>query len=186
MQLEVKGRENLSGTKPPLVFMPNHISYLDSLALLLALPPHIRRKIAFAAARDVVYKKYKSIAGLLELYFNSFPFPRKENEDIRSGLEYMGRMLDAGWSAVVYPEGRMSENGALQPLKRGAGLIAVAMDAYIVPVKISGTNAIVPYARILPRKRGKVSVAFGTPMKFSRRDSYIEATEKIQEALQTL
>ncbi len=186
VKLKIEGRENLESLTLPAIFMPNHISYLDSLVLLMALPFRIRKRIAFAAAKDVVYEYYKSIAGMIELWFNSFPFPRQENEDIRAGLDYMGRMLDKNFSVVVFPEGKVGLSGELQPLKRGAGLIAVEMDSLIVPVKIEGTNTIMPLGKIIPRRRGEVIITFGKPIKFGRRDSYTQSTEKIEQALRDI
>lgn len=186
VKLKVEGEEHLEGLPLPAVFMPNHLSYLDSLVIVMALPRRIRRRLAFAAAQDVVYETYASIAWLLELTFNCFPFPRRENQRITSGLERMGRMLDRGFSVVVFPEGKMSRSGELQQLKRGAGLVAGEMDSYIVPVKHEGTNIILPYAKILPRKRGTVTVTFSKPLKFSTHGSYVDATAVIQKELQRL
>ena len=147
MQLRVEGREHLAALAAPVIFMPNHLSYLDSIVVAMALPPPWRRRLAFAAARDVLYQRFRLIVEVAELLFNAFPFPRREHRHIKAGLDYMGRLLDRGWSVVVYPEGRMSETGALQPLKRGAGLIATSMDCVVVPVKLAGTNRVVPYER---------------------------------------
>ncbi len=186
VQLRVEGRENLAALAAPVIFMPNHLSYLDSIVVAMALPPPWRRRLAFAAARDVLYQRFRLIVEVAELLFNAFPFPRREHEHIKAGLDYMGRLLDRGWSVVVYPEGRMSETGALQPLKRGAGLIATSMDCVVVPVKLAGTNRVVPYEKILPRRREVVTVTFGRPLRFSRRESADAVTAKIQEALQHL
>ncbi len=186
VKLKIEGRENLEGLTLPAIFMSNHVSYLDSLVLLMALPFRIRKRIVFAAAKDVVYERYKSIAWLMELWFNSFPFPRRENEDIKTGLDYMGRMLDRNFSVVVYPEGEMSISGKFQPLKRGAGLVAVEMDSLIVPVIIKGTNIILPAGKIVPRRRGEVKITFGEPIRFGRGDSYTQATENIEQALRDM
>lgn len=185
-RLKVEGSEHFENLPLPVIFMPNHGSYLDSGIAVMALPPRIRNRAAFAAAQDVVYGTYKRFSWLAELLFNTFPFPRQEQENIKSGLDYMGRLLDKNWSIIVYPEGRMSPTGELQPLKRGAGFIATEMGAYIVPMKISGTTRIMPYGKVLPRKRGVVTVKFGAPIKFNRSESYIDATEKIQEILKKL
>jgi long-chain acyl-CoA synthetase len=131
----------------------------------------------------VLYEHFRRIAWIADLLFNPFPFPRKEGENIRPGLEHMGRLLDQGWSIGIFPEGQMSESGKLLPLKRGAGLIGTEMGAPIVPVKITGTNVILPYAKVIPRKRGTVTVRFGEPLRFKRSDSPIEATERIAEEL---
>ena len=186
MKLKVDGLEHLDTLPLPAVFMPNHTSYLDSLAVLMALPYCIRKRLAFAAAQDVVYGEFRHVAWLLEIAFNVFPFPRHEHEHIKDGLDYAGRLLDRGWCVVVYPEGRMSETGALLPLRHGAGLIALEAEACIVPLKISGTNVIVPYGKIMPRKRDVVTVRFGTPIKFNRRDSIAEVTNRLQAVMKNL
>lgn len=186
MQLKVEGLEHLATLPLPAVFMPNHVSYLDSIAVSMALPRRIRKRAAFAAAQDVVYGEFSHVSWLLEFAFNTFPFPRHEHEHIQHGLDYAGRLLDRGWCVVVYPEGRMSESGALLPLQRGAGLIAIEAQACVVPLKISGTNTLVPYDKIMPHRRGAVTVRFGAPLRFSRRDSIADATGKIQSALENL
>lgn len=186
IRLNTEGKENLKGLKFPVIFMPNHLSFLDSVALLMAIPRPIRKRLIFAVAQDVLYVSFRKWAAAVELVFNTFPFPRREEENIKYGLETMGRLLDKNWSVIVYPEGRISITGELQPLKRGAGLIAVEMDTPIVPVKLSGTHDILPLGKYFPQKRGPVRIAFGKPIYFKRSDSYIEVTEKIQEALQRL
>lgn len=186
MRLEVHGRHHLKADDLPAIFMANHISFLDGFALLAALPPAIRRRMAFAAAVDVVYEEYRRISALMELLFNTFPFPRREQEQIRPGLEYMGELLDDGWSVTVFPEGNVSEIGAPLPLKRGAGLIAIEMERPIIPVKIEGTQQVVPPGTHRIVRRGTVTVTFGEPVRFRHSDSYIEATQRLQSLLRSL
>lgn len=186
MALRVEGVENLADLTGPVVFMPNHNSTLDSLAVLKALPDPKRGHLAFAAAADVFFAQYPWLVWFIELLLHIFPFPRQEGENVRYGLDYLGRLLDDGWSIVVYPEGQMSETGKLLPLKRGAGLIATAMDVPVVPVKIIGAEQVVPIGKVVPRRRGEVTVRFGKPMHFRRSDSYIEATTDIEKAMREL
>ena len=67
--------------------MPNHLCYFDSVILVAALPRKVGRSVAFAAANDVLYGNYRWFAGPAELLFNAFPFPRKEGENIKLGLD---------------------------------------------------------------------------------------------------
>ena len=186
VNLKVEGKENLKDLPLPAIFMPNHLSYLDPLVLMMALPSIIRRKVAFAAGRDVMYEYYWYLSFFADLLGTAFPLPRLEGEDIRSGLEYMGQFLDLGYSVVAFPEGRMSVTGKLQQLKQGAGFVAVEMDVCVVPVKIVGTEEVVPYGKFRPRKRGEVIIRFGKPIKFKKSDSYTDVKEVIQKALQSL
>jgi long-chain acyl-CoA synthetase len=186
VKVRVKGLERIEHLSLPIILMPNHTSYLDSLALVMALPKSVRKKFAIAAANDVLYQLYKRVAFLAELFFCAFPFPRKESENIKLGLDYMGRLLDNGHSIIVYPEGQLSLDGSLQQLKRGAGLVAVEMEAYVVPVILEGCEKIVPYGKIFPRARGEVRVVFGEPLSFKLTDSYVRATETIEASMKKL
>jgi long-chain acyl-CoA synthetase len=185
MKLQVEGLENLRGLALPAVFMPNHLSFLDSLAVLMALPADVRGRVAFAAALDVVYGEFKRVAWLADLFFNSFPFPRREGENIKAGLDNMGRMLDRGYSVIIFPEGQISLTGQFQPLKRGAGLVAVEMKSPIVPVRIIGTDKVLPLGKAMPH-RGLVTVRFGPPLRFAGQETYEDATAKIDQALRSL
>lgn len=188
VKLTVRGTENLEGLDTPGLFMPNHTSYLDSLIVAMALPARVRSKSSFAAARDVLYETFWYIAWFTDLFFNSFPLQRGESSNIRSGLENIGAMLDAGYSVIIFPEGQMSESGNLLPLKPGAGLIAIEMGTWVVPIRIEGAREVLPYAYIMPRKlRYPVTVTFGKPIKFNRlKENYSQAVEKIYSALELL
>jgi len=183
VRLRIEGKQNLKDLSLPVIFMPNHLSYADPVVVAMALPHKIRRRISFAAARDVLYEYYSHLVFPVELTGNSFPLPRLEGENIRLG---MGKMLDEKYSVVIFPEGKMSKTGELLPLKRGAGFVAVEMNCYIVPVRLYGTAEIVPYGKFMPCKRGIVRVVFGKPIKFKKSDSYHYATKEIEAALKEL
>lgn len=186
MDLHVHGLENLENVEYPVVFMPSHISHYDSAVVAMALPREQRQKISFAAAEDIIYEDYKMIAPLAELMFNSFPFPRKEGSRVRAGLEYMGEVLDHDWSVVLYPEGQISGTEEMNPLKSGAGLIAVEMGVAIVPIRIKGLSKIFPNKCFRPHSRSDVHVYFGKPLTFSARADYKDAQKKIDDALHAL
>ena len=186
VKVEVEGLEHLSNVTLPAIFMPNHITYADGPVLLRALPGKIRRRIAFAAALDLIYQHYWYVSSLMEIFFNSYPFPRREEDTIKPGLETTGKILDAGFSILIFPEGRVSESGELLPLKRGAGFLATEMDVPIVPVIISGLQELVPPWKVMPRKRGTVTVRFGKPLSFGPGQSYIDVTKQIEDALRKL
>ncbi|MFH0898171.1 MAG: AMP-binding protein [bacterium] len=184
--LRINGIQHVKALSGPVIFMPNHISYFDPFVVVKAMPFKQRYKLAFAAARDVLYKEFKFYAFPAELLFNAFPFPRTEHENLKQGLEYMGQLIDQGHSIVLFPEGKVSQTGKLLPLKRGAGLVAIEMMVPVIPVKIEGAEKIFPYDTKFPRRYGTVSITFGKALTFSRKDSYLDATKKIEAALKTL
>lgn len=186
VRLKVQGKDNLKKITNPVIFMPNHISFADSIIVAMALPWSIRKNLAFAAARDFLYEKYKFFTVFTEAIFCSFPIQREGNENIKLGLDFIGQVLDQNYSVVIFPEGRTSENGQLQELRRGAGLVAVEMHVQVIPIKIVGSSDVVPYGKIFPRKRGDVIVKFGEPIKFKASESYAVALEKITESIKSL
>lgn len=186
MRIQVQGKENLDTAHGPLLIMPNHASYWDAFVITRALPLRTRWRLSLAAAQDVVYGEYKYFAWLAELTFNCFPLPRQEGENIKIGLENSGRMLDAGYHVVIFPEGKMSVDGSLLPFKEGAGLFATQMNAPVVMIKISGIQKIFPYDVFLPRSRTTIQVTIGKPMKFSRRAPYLQATQQLHDTLKGL
>lgn len=184
VRYEIKGLENLQDLKQPVVFMPNHTSYFDAIAFAKALPAPFRKNISFAAARDVLFEEFKSFALVAEVLFNAFSFPRKEQENIKQGLDMMGRLLDDGCNVVMFPEGHISRTGELQEFKKGAGLVAVEMGVPVVPVFIQGANDIFPYGVLKPRKYGTIMITFGKPIKVSKAMNYDEATVLIHDIFQ--
>lgn len=185
IDLRVEGLENIENLAEPIIFMPNHISDIDAPIIHLALPGRIRRNLAAAAAADVLFKKFWFVQPIITFLLNSYPFSRKGQA--RLAFKYTGELIDKGWSILVFPGGRISHDpyGALK-LMGGTGVMAVEMQVPVVPVKIEGSNLIMPRGTHFPRRRGKVTVRFGKPLCFNPKTSYKEATGRIQEELRDL
>jgi long-chain acyl-CoA synthetase len=186
LRIKVQGAENLKTIKDIALFMPNHLSNWDGLVVARILPWRMRWRVSFAAAQDVVYGEFRYVSWLAEFAFNCFPLPRQEEARIKMGLENTGQMLDWGYYVVVFPEGKMSKDTKLLPLKQGAGLMATQMGVPVVPIRIRGIEHIFPYDTFLPRSWGTVQVSIGAPLSFSRRQSYQEVTQAIADALARL
>ncbi len=58
---------------------------------------------------------------LITALFNVFPLPQKSG--FRRSFQHAGEAIDRGYSVLVFPEGRRSDDGAPQPFKSGAGLL---------------------------------------------------------------
>ncbi|MEM6290583.1 MAG: lysophospholipid acyltransferase family protein [Myxococcota bacterium] len=63
---------------------------------------------------------------------------RKDNAQRLAGEFH--RVLHAGGSILIFPEGTRSENGVLKPFKRGAFATAVAERVPVVPIAVDGTH----------------------------------------------
>ncbi|MBI1731848.1 MAG: AMP-binding protein [Gammaproteobacteria bacterium] len=183
-RLRVTGAEHLDRIPGPVIFMPNHRSFLDAPVIVRALPQARRRRIGMAAATSVLYEKFRWAVPLVELAYNSYPFATESGENIKPCLEYTGRLIDDGWSILVFPEGAMNRGDlAMLPLKNGAGMLAVEMQVPIIPVAILGTEKVLPPDTLIPRGPAEVQVSFGAPVSIPPETGYVQATQIIERAL---
>ena len=186
-RLRISGLEHLADVRGPVLFMANHGSYLDSAVASFALPQRMRLRLAIAASTEVLYRRFPWAVPLGELALNAFPFPTGADENIRPGLEYIGRLLDDGWNVLIFPEGQMNRTDQpLLELKGGTGLLASEMAVPIVPVAIRGTAAIMPPGRMIPQRRATVDIRFGSPIQTSGGTRSDVLTERVRTALETL
>jgi len=176
----ITGRENLEGLTGPMLIAANHNSHLDSLTVFYALPARFRSRLAVAAADDYFFQS-RFRAWMTSLLVNGFPFAREGN--IRTSLEYCGKLLDQGWSILIYPEGTRSLTGEMAPFKSGVGLLSVELGVPILPIRLLGLERILPKGRAIPRRGSTVQVRIGRPLSFPLGTSHIEATRAIEKAV---
>ena len=180
---KVSGKENLKGLTGPVLFAANHLSMLDTPVVLAALPRVWRRRVAAAATAHLLLGRSRIERMSADFFFNAFPFA--QTGSIRPSMEYCGRLLDQGWSVLIYPEGARSETGGMDVFKSGAGLLAVELRVPVVPVYLEGTGEAMQRGKALPR-RGNVEVRFGEPLHFPPGTSYADATASIESAVRAL
>ena len=156
----VSGLEHLRGLKPPFLLASNHSSHLDTPAILLALPPRLRRHTQVAAAADYFFDEAWKGA-LFALAVGAIAVERERPP--RQSMKLVRRLLKEGWNLVVFPEGGRSADGRLQRGKRGIAHLAAAAGVPVVPVGVVGTFAALPSGYHWPR-RSHVEVHFGPPL----------------------
>jgi long-chain acyl-CoA synthetase len=179
---EVSGADVLNTLTPPVLFVANHTSHLDSPTLLSALPPRWCRKVSVAAAADYFFAQALPGAAIA-LLLNAFPFSR--TGATRPTIERCAWLFDHGWSMLLYPEGTRSVTGRMAAFKDGAGLLAVELGVPVVPVGIDGTFDVLPKGRAWPRP-GRVHVTFGTPLQFGAGTPYHTVTLAMEAAVRAL
>jgi long-chain acyl-CoA synthetase len=189
-KVKVTGKENLVGLRGPVMFAPNHCLHWDNGIILMAIPLSWRWKLAVAAAADDVFgNKLNGFAS--SILANAFPLAREGA--IRRSLELLGARLDRQFSVLIYPEGKLTIGGPMQPFKSGTGLIAVEGATPVVPMKLKiGKVSALDHLdkRWEPSRsngwRGDVEVVFGDPLFFPAGTPANEATAKIQAAVAAL
>jgi long-chain acyl-CoA synthetase len=189
-KVKVTGKEKLVGLRGPVMFAPNHCLHWDNGIILMAIPLSWRWKLAVAAAADDVFgNKLNGFAS--SILANAFPLAREGA--IRRSLELLGARLDRHFSVLIYPEGKLTIGGPMQPFKSGTGLIAVEGATPVVPMKLKiGKVSVLDH---MDRKweaarsngwRGDVEVVFGDPIYFPAGTPAVDATAKLQAAVAAL
>jgi len=183
VRMSVEGRDKLDDLATPALYIFNHSDDFDGPAVYQALPRRIRKRLTVAAADDVM-RQHKVLAFIIRLCFAGFGFAR--SEPYMPSMEYVGTLVDEGWSVVIAPEGRLSTDGVLQPFKSGIGLLAVDLDAPVVPLKTIGLFGTVPLHSKWPKRHSKVTVRIGDPVRFDRHMDYGEVTLRLHQILEDL
>ncbi|HEX5322795.1 MAG TPA: lysophospholipid acyltransferase family protein [Capsulimonadaceae bacterium] len=154
--LVATGQENVPLTGR-LLLCPNHISDSDPAAVLAMLP----RNDFAAMAKDELFRV--PLLGWLLRAYGTFPVVRESAD--RKSLRQAEAILERERALMIFPEGRLSEDGKLLRLQSGAALLALRTGSPIVPVGLIGTNRVLPYAKLIPRPAGKaVQVRYGKPI----------------------
>ncbi|TMB83546.1 MAG: hypothetical protein E6J39_06225 [Chloroflexi bacterium] len=178
------GLENLRGLRGPVLFTPNHHMHNDNAPIICAIPLGWRWKMSVAAAQDSIFdtKWHGFLAGLLG---NAFPVNREGAA--RRSLELLGARLDRGFSILIYPEGKMTVDGPLQPFKSGTGLVAILGAVPVVPMrlKVHQHSRVDMEAPGMPW-RGDLEIVFGKPLRFGPDADPTEATEQVRAAVEAL
>ncbi len=157
-RIEVSGLENL----PPgqFVLAPNHLSFLDPFTLAAVLPIEVLERTCWAGWTGIAFgnpltRFFSRIARVL---------PIDPDKEVARSLALTLAALRQGNHLVVFPEGRRSPDGRLQPLRPGLGLLVARNPLPLIPVVIKGTFEAWPPGRRLPRLFLPLSVQFGRPL----------------------
>jgi 1-acyl-sn-glycerol-3-phosphate acyltransferase len=166
----VEGREVFDGLKPPVIFVANHASHMDTPTILRALPRPWRQRTAVAAAADYFYRK-RWVAAAVSLLFATVPISRRGGGMDKGAADHLHRLLSQRWNLLLYPEGTRSRDGSRGKLHSGAAVLAAAHDVPILPIYVSGTREAMPPGRSWPRRltagrfrRQPICVRFGPPI----------------------
>jgi 1-acyl-sn-glycerol-3-phosphate acyltransferase len=181
------GREVFDELTPPVIFVANHSSHLDTPTLLGAIPRKWRNRTAVAAAADYFYKKRWKANGVA-LLFNTVPLGRSGGGLGGGATDHVDRLIGQRWNLLMFPEGTRSRDGEIGKVRSGAAVIAAQHDVDIVPIYVSGTHAAMPPGQNWPKRlpgrflsrRHKVEVRFGAPIRPRDADHRREVMDEVR------
>lgn len=136
--------------RAPMLIVANHVTSYDPAFVLHALPRRIRDHVAIAMAGEMLldlrrgrnqghwFVNLVAPIGylLITALYNVFPLPQFAG--FRRSFRHAGEAIDHGYSVLVFPEGRRSDDGTPQPFKLGAGLLWKELGVPALAVRIEG------------------------------------------------
>lgn len=156
VRLRVIGTENVDSRRSYVV-VANHVSNLDIMVCFVGLPLPIRFLAKKELFRVPVLASAMRAIGIIEV-------DRSARMNVHEQINVQARRLvDAGRSVIVYPEGTRSRRGQLGAFKKGAFTMAINSRLPVLPVTIAGTGEAWPPGSLLVRG-GPVTVAIDPPL----------------------
>ena len=142
------------------VFMANHASIADPLAMAIAISQPFHCVFKKELARIPVF-------GWALLSLGQIMVDRENTEQARASIDSAVSGLSGSNSFLIFPEGGISRDGRLLPLKKGGFHIAIQTGLPIVPVRIEGAREVCPPGGSGRFHKGTISVQAFAPLPVS-------------------
>jgi 1-acyl-sn-glycerol-3-phosphate acyltransferase len=177
--LRVVGAENLI-RHPVAVYASNHTSYMDTPVIFAALPFQFR----------ILAKKELWPIAFIGWYLDrsgQIPIDTENPRSTLSSLSVGVKALRSGMPLFVFPEGRRTLDGVLQPFLSGAAYLAIRAQVPLVPLALKGVFDLLPMhtRHLYP---GRLTLTAGEPIETA--GMTIRETEsltlRLREAIEAL
>ena len=180
IRLDTIGHRNIPGSGG-VILAPNHISYLDPLLLGVV----VKRKV-YSMAKEELFKN--AILRFVMTHLKAFPVKRGKID--RYALKRSLQILNQGKLLNVFPEGTIPLNSNTTEGKPGVAWLALKANVPVVPVKIIGSEKLLPDGKVFPRM-GRARIVFGQPISFETKNNRYKKnrkriSEKIMEEIEKL
>jgi len=156
VRLDVENAENLP-TDGPAIVVANHLSFLDSVLLMFALP----RRVSLLGKAE--YTDHR-VTRWLFCGAGMIPVRRQNPGDVVHAIAQVADVLDQGQVIGLFPEGTRSRDGRLHKGRSGAAHLALTTGAPLVPAGIIGTDHILPVDAHLVRPFRHATIRLGEPI----------------------
>lgn len=157
IDLHVEGRELIPRDRS-MVLMANHQSHMDIPVSYASIGHRTVRMVGKKELfRIPVWARAMRAGGFIEI-------DRDDRSSAIASLERAATQIRDGVSIWIAPEGSRSKTGRLGPLKKGGFHLARNTRTPIVPMAITGTDAILPPGATSMRYDCPVRVVFGAPI----------------------
>lgn len=131
-RLRFRGRGHIPASGPALVVC-NHVSFMDALVVGVASPRPLRflmdKPIYDSPWLNWLFRRVGAIPVEAD---------RRDPGSVRQALDEVSRALRQGEVVMVFPEGRLTTNGEIQPFRRGLELILTRDAVPVIPAGLAG------------------------------------------------
>jgi 1-acyl-sn-glycerol-3-phosphate acyltransferase len=155
VRVTVHGMENVLRDRPQILFS-SHASIADICVLGSVLPVEYR----WLARKEVFHVPF------IDWYLSMAGHLRIDRGNRASAIRLLSEAADrvrSGTNLLVFPEGTRSPDGNLLPFKKGVFHLAIAAGVPIVPIRLLGSDRIVPKGS-LRLSSADVTVVVGEPI----------------------
>lgn len=154
--LVVEGQDNIDPARSYIV-VANHLSALDIMACLLAVPLPIRFLAKKELFRIPVLAQGMRMVGIIEV-------DREARGAVHTDVNRQSReLIEKGRSLIIYAEGTRPRNGVMKPFKKGAFTMAITSGLPVLPLSIHGSYQAWPPGTPLARG-GSIRVIIDKPI----------------------
>jgi acyl-[acyl-carrier-protein]-phospholipid O-acyltransferase/long-chain-fatty-acid--[acyl-carrier-protein] ligase len=158
-QVKVTGLENYRKAGKRTVIVANHVSFLDGLLLAAFLPDKMLYAVHSQIANVWWIKPFIRLVDAFPMDATRPMLTKSLIKEIREDKR-----------CIIFPEGRITNTGALMKIYEGPGMIADKADAEILPIRIDGAQYSV-FSRLKGKLRlrwfPKITITILPPTKFS-------------------
>lgn len=155
VRIALHGQEHIDRSRS-CIYAANHASMFDIPVVIAGLPDDIR----------LVYKKELEripVFGWGLKWGSYIGIDRGRGAEARKSLDEAIEKIRRGASVLLFVEGTRTEDGNLQPFKRGAFHLAARAGVPVIPLTINGTYSIVPKHSLRIRP-GTVDLVLSPPV----------------------
>ena len=192
VRIDILNRERLE-IEGPVIMAANHCSLIDTPVLYLSIPAGLRHHTATVGGLDY----FQALPGQprLERWFRRsviwfirgsmsvLLIDRVQGEYDR--VDRLGDVLSQGWSLMIFPEATRSRSGRIGRFRHGAAELAGRHQVSVIPIRIDGTDRVLPPGVGWPRS-GRIVVAIGEPIQRKNDETASAFTARIRCEIEAL
>lgn len=157
-RLKITGLENIP-LEGPAVLVCNHVSYMDAVLILGAIP---------RPTRFVMYHKIFDIPGMNIVFRATRTIPiagAKENAELmEQAFAAIDVALAQGELVCIFPEGGLTDDGEIAPFRKGVERILATRPVPVIPMALRGMWASMWSKRDSRLRRMRVPRRFRAPV----------------------